>query len=408
MLKKKTKFIVLLVVFMLIISTFSFATDTATPTSEVPGDNARTEVEVPDENANPDSPQYPEEDIHNGDLYLCSNDITMDKLVDGNVFLFGKNIKVTGKVNGCLFAFGDNVTFEDSSSINQSIYVMANKLTLNGSCLDLYACASKIDASYGFLAVRDLRVAADSFNFSGCVGRDAFVGTNNFYFDQTVDKSAIVYGNLTYSSANELSLGPDFVQGDISYKKEIIKEESAADIIVSKIISLCNSILYVLVVFLLCLWLAPKFLSQINNYMTVGNCAKAFGIGLLSIVVGIVAGFVLLFTVVGIPVGFATIVLTLLLVSIATAITSISITYKLKEKFAYSKNYMTYLTLAGVVIVIWALKLIPYVGAVISFVVNSIGVGIIVNYIFTRNHIQKNNTAETKKVEKTDKSKKEE
>ena len=68
---------------------------------------------------------------------------------------------------------------------------------------------------------------------------------------------------------------------------------------------------------------------------------------------------------------------------------------------------MTYLTLVGVVIVIWALKLIPYVGAVISFVVNSIGVGIIVNYIFTRNHIQKNNAVETKKIEKTDKSKKE-
>lgn len=405
MLKKKTKFIVLLLVFMLIISTFSFATDTATPTSLVPGDNARTEGEVPDGNTDTDTPQYPEEDIHNSDLYIFDNDITMDRLVDGNVFLFGKNIKVTGQVNGCLFAFGDNVTFEEGSYIMQSIYVMANKLTLHGTCVDLYACASSIDTSYGFLAQRDLRVMAANFNFKGCVGRDAFVGATNFYFDQTVDQSAIVYGNLTYSSANELSLGPDFVQGDISYKKEIVKEESAADIIVSKIISLCNSILYVLVVFLLCLWLAPKFLSQINNYMTIGNCAKAFGIGLLSIVVGIVAGFVLLFTVVGIPVGFATIVLTLLLVSIATAITSISITYKLKEKFAYSKNYMTYLTLAGVVIVIWALKLIPYVGAIISFVVNSIGVGIIVNYIFTRNHTKKDAKVETKKVEKTDKSK---
>lgn len=395
MLKKKTKFIVLLLTFLLVVSTFSFATDTATPTSNVPGDNARTEV--PDENTNPDNsdnPQYPEEDIYNGDLYLFDNDITMDKLVDGNVFLFGKNIKVTGKVNGSVFAFGDNVTFEDSSSINQSIYVMANKLTLNGSCLDLYACANKIDASYNFLAVRDLRVSADSFNFSGCVGRDAFVGTNNFYFDQTVDKSAIVYGNLTYSSSNELSLGSEFVQGDISYHKELVNEESVSDIIVSKIISLCNSILYVLVVFLLCLWLAPKFLSQVTNYMNVGNCAKAFGIGLLSIVIGIVVGFLLLFTVVGIPVGIATIVLTLLLASIATAITSISITYKLKEKFAYSKNYMTYLTLAGIVIVIWALKLIPYAGTVISFVVNSIGVGIVVHYIITKNHTKKENKVE--------------
>ena len=383
MLKKKTKFIVLVLAFLLIFSTFSFATDTVTPTSEVPGDNARTEGEVPNENTNPDTHQHLEEDIYNGDLYLFDNDITMDKLVDGNVFLFGKNIKVTGQVNGCLFAFGDNVTFEESSYIIQSIYVMANKLTLNGSANDLYACANKIDASNSCFIIRDMRVAANSFNFSGGVGRDAFVGANNFYFDQTVDKSALIYGNLTYYSSNELSLGPDFVQGDISYNKEA-NDNSVATIIIQKVIILCNSILYVLVVFLLCLWLAPKFLSQINTYMNVGNCAKAFGIGLLSIVIGIASGFILLFTVVGIPVGIATILLTILLVSIATAITSISITYKLKEKFAYSKNYMTYLTLIGIVFVIWALKLIPYVGIAISFVVTSIGVGIVVNYIFTK------------------------
>ena len=120
--------------------------------------------------------------------------------------------------------------------------------------------------------------------------------------------------------------------------------------------------------------------------MTLGNCAKTFGIGILSLFVGIAIGIVLLFTVIGIPVGLAIIVLTILLASIATAITSISITYKLKEKFAYSKNYITYLTLVGIVLVIWALKLIPYVGIAISLVVNSIGVGIIVNYIFTKNH----------------------
>ena len=392
MLKNKTKFIVLVLVFLLVISTFSFATDTATPTSEIPGDNARTEGEVPDENTNPDTHQHSEEDIYNGDLYLFDNDITMDKLVDGNVFLFGKNIKVTGQVNGCLFAIGDNVTFEEGSYIMQSIYVAANKLTLNGTCVDLYASASTIDTSYNFIAMRDLRVVSGNFNFKGCVGRDAFVGANNFYFDQTVDKSALIYGNLTYSSSNELSLGPDFVQGDINYHKE--NDNSVASIIIEKVISLCNSILYVLVVFLLCLWLAPKFLSQVTNYMTVGNCAKAFGIGILTILGGIAIGITLLFTVVGIPVGIATIGLTILLSSIATAITSISITYKLKEKFKYSKNYMTYLTLAGIVIVIWALKLIPYVGTAISFVVTSIGVGIVVHYIITKNHTKKENKVE--------------
>lgn len=395
MLKKKTRFIVLVLAFLLIISTFSFATDNVTPTSDVPGDNARTEGEVPDENTNPDTPQYPEEDIYNGDLYLFDNDITMDKLVDGNVFLFGKNIKVTGQVNGCLFAFGDNVTFEESSYIIQSIYVVANKLTLNGSANDLYACANTINTSYSCFIVRDIRVATNSFNFSGCVGRNAFVSANNFYFDQTVDKSAIIYGNLTYYSPNELSLSSDFIQGDINYHKQ--SNNFVVATIIEKVITLFYSILYVLVIFLLCLWLAPKFLSQVTNYMTVGNCTKVFGIGILSLFGGIAIGIALLFTVIGIPIGLAIITLTLLLASIATAITSISITYKLKEKFAYSKNYMTYLTLVGIVIIIWALKLIPYVGIAISFVVTSVGIGIVVNYIITKKHTTKENKVDTVK-----------
>ena len=90
--------------------------------------------------------------------------------------------------------------------------------------------------------------------------------------------------------------------------------------------------------------------------------------------------------------GFAIIALLALLISIANAVTCISITNKLKEKFAFSKNYLTYLTLAGVVIVIWALGLIPYIGAFISFVVNMIGLGIVVYYLFTRNSCDKKET----------------
>ncbi|MCI8482234.1 MAG: hypothetical protein HFJ27_04035, partial [Clostridia bacterium] len=71
---------------------------------------------------------------------------------------------------------------------------------------------------------------------------------------------------------------------------------------------------------------------------------------------------------------------------------SICITYKLKEKFAYSKKYLTYLTLIGVVVAIWALSLIPYVGWVISFVVKMFGLGTIIYYLLTNK--KSNNIAE--------------
>ena len=286
---------------------------------------------------------------------------------------------------------------------------MANELTLNGSANDLYAFAKKVDMSYDSFMIRDLRVAAETFNFNGGVGRDAFVEANNFNFVTSEDKGAIVYGNLTYSSSNELSLSTDFVQGDINYKKEVVKEESVTDMIIDKVISFCNALLYVLVIFFLCLWLAPKFLAKTASYITPKGCASSFGIGILAFIALGFVGLALLFTVVGLPVGFALLGVLSLLFSIATAITCIAITSKLKEKFAYSKNYLTYLTLVGVVIVVWALKLVPYAGFIISVLVNMIGLGIVVRYLLTRNAVEKTEkkeATETKKVEEPKKTKK--
>lgn len=415
MLKQKSKIIALLLILLLVVSTVSFATDTPVATSEtgnvvstVPGDNARVEG---DETSTNNAAETPE--IHNGDLYVFDNNIEMDKLVDGNVFLFGNNINVTGKVNGSLYAFGKNVTFSKDAYIIQAIYVMADEVTLNGIATDLYAFARKLDMSFDSFMYRDLRVFAETFNFNGGVGRNAFVEADNFNFVTNEDAPALVYGDLTYSSSKELSLTTSHVQGNINYKQELIEEESITSIILEKVIDVCNTLLYVFVVFLLCLWLAPKFLSKSSSYIAPASATKSFGIGLLSVIVASVVGIALLFTVVGVPVGLAVIALLVLLLSIATAVTSISITYKLKEKFGFAKNYLTYLTLACVVIVIWALGLIPYVGAVISFVVKMIGLGIVVYYLFTRNSDKKDvgkpeKTAKVEKKEKPEKAEKSE
>lgn len=411
MLKNKTKFMVLLLAFLVVISTFSFATDTAVTTSvegevtsTLPGDNAKVQTEAT--TTETESTPNQTSEIYNGDLYVFDDDINMDQLVDGNVYLFGNNINVTGKVNGSLYAFGNNVTFSQESYVVQSIYVMANQLTLDGCANDLYAFAQKIDMSYDSFMIRDLRVAANTFNFNGGVGRDAFVTANNFNFVTTEDAAAIVYGNLNYSSANELSLTTDLVQGDINYTKYVEQEKNLTDVILDKVISFCNALLYILVVFFLCLWLAPKFIEKTSYYITPKKCASSFGIGILTFIVVGIIGIALLFTFIGMPVGFALIGILSLLLSIATAVTCISITYKLKEKFNFSKNYLTYLTLIATIIVIWALELIPYVGFIVTVLVKMIGLGIVVHYIFTRNNVQKTDKVECKETKKLEKAKK--
>lgn len=408
MLKRKTKFIILLLACLLLFSSFSFATDEGImPISET---SEQKTIEPRDtENAGDNV----EPEIHNGDLYLFDNHVVMDQLVDGNVFIFGKDVEITGKINGSLFVCAENLTFEKESYVIQAIYACANNIYFNGAASDLYAACRLIDMSYDSFVQRDIRVGAETFNFNGCAGRNVFVSANNFNFITTENAAALIYGDLTYSASQELNLSKEFVQGNVIYKQYLEDEgTSTGEIIIEKVTQLCSSLLYVAIVFILVILLAPKFVEKASSYIAVSSTAKSFGIGILAVVLAVVVSFALLFSVIGIPVSFAIIALLVLLLSISTAVTSICITYKLKEKFAYNKDYLTYLTLAGVVVVIWALKIIPYVGSVISFVVKMIGLGIIIYYLLTKNksnkNIEKSNVKEIKEknVKKEDTSKK--
>lgn len=391
MLKNKSKIVVLLIAIIMLVSTISFATeDTAVNenarTTESEATTTSEETTATNETGENANAEQTTPEIYNGDLYLFDNNVVMDKLVDGNVFIFGQNVEITGRVNGSLFVFGNKVTFGENSYVVQSIYVCANELVLNGAANDLYAAASKVDMSYNAFIIRDLRVAAETFNFNGGVGRDAFVEANNFNFSTEADNSAIVYGNLTYSASTELSLTNELVQGTINYSKfdNDSDKETTQEIIIDKIISLCETLLYTAVVFLLAMFFAPKFLEKSKEFVGKKSFV-AFGIGLLACIVTVVVSFGLLFSYIGVPLAFAIMALLVIMMSIGFAVTSTCITYKIAEKMKIEKKSLIWLTLAIVTIVIWALKQIPYIGWIVTIIATVLGFGIILLYIFTKN-----------------------
>ena len=380
MLKNKSKLVVLLFTLIMLFSTFSFATEEAVVTSET--QNVTSENTTTEENTTIE--ESLSTDIHSGDLYLFSDNVVMDQLVDGNVFIFGSNVEVTGRLNGSLFVFGEKVTLNDTSYVAQSIYACANELVVEGVATDLYALASKIDMSG--VIYRDLRVATDNFSFSGGVGRDAFVESSTFNFSTDAETGAIIYGNLTYSSNEELSLSKELVVGNINYSPKVITEEtkSVQEIILDKVMNFLETLLYTVVVFVLAVLLAPKFVEKSSSFIGTKSFA-AFGTGLGIFILAIVVSFALLFSYIGIPLAFALFTLFVLMMSISFAVTATCITYKVKEKFNINKKYLTFITLIVVTLVLWALKLVPYVGGIISAIISLVGFGITLLYLFTKN-----------------------
>lgn len=373
MLKNKSKLVVLLITVLMLISTISFATTDNTVTTDTTQTTEETTTTT-------------EQEIYNGDLYLFDTDVTMDQLVDGNVFIIGNNVNITGRVNGSLFVVADNVTLAENSYIVQTFYVCANQLTLNGAANDLYAACSNIDMAYESFMIRDLRAIADTINFNGGVGRDAFVTANNFNFVTETDKAGVVYGNLTYSSNNELALTEELVQGTVNYSRleSNNEEQSVQEIILDKLMNFGQTLLYTVVVFLLSIWLAPKFVEKTSSFIGTKSLLS-FGLGALACVAVIVLSFALLCSYIGVPLAIAIIALLALMLSISFATATISITTKIKEKFKFEKKYLTYITLFVVTLILWALQQIPYAGEIVSFIITLFGFGVLVLSIVSKN-----------------------
>ncbi len=382
MFKKKTKLFLLITIILLIVSTISFATsdNTVTPISETNVINTvDNEVATNTENDDPE--------VYNDNLYLFNNTVIMDQLVDGNVYIVGQNVEITGKVNGSLFVLADTVTFGENSYIMQSIYVCANEVILNGAANDLYAIANKVDMSYDSFMLRDLYVTAtDTFNFNGGAGRNAFVSAKNFNFVTDQNSPAIVYGNLTYTSSNELALSNELVQGEIKYSAyaSTSPEKPVQEIILDYVLDFCKALLYTAVVLIFALWLAPKFVEKSSSFVGTKS-ALALGVGIISSVFAVIISICLLFSIIAMPIGIAIFALFMLMLSLSFAITSICITYKLKEKFKFTNKYSTALTLILVTLVLWALQQLPYVGFVVSILVSLVGFGILILYLFSKN-----------------------
>lgn len=391
MLKNKSKVFVAVLVVLLLLTTFTFATDgTAVPLSSegnlvstVPGDNAKT-TEGGDNT--PEAGDTSTEEIYDGDLYIFDSNVVMDRLVDGNVYIIGNNVEITGKVNGNLFVLGNTVTFQKGSYVVQSVYVAATKLEYNGNAGDLYATAGTVNMSYDGFVIRDLKLASQTFNFNGGVGRDADVSCKNFNFVTEEGKAAIVYGNLNYRSENKLDISSAYVQGEVTYS-----EYSALDVqptiqetIYEYVISFVQFLLLTLAIYLLLLLVAPKFIENCASFVS-AKAVPALGLGILLTILVPIISIMLVIIPVTTTIGLFMLGIYGLLLFLCGAIVSITIANKLKEKFNFTKIYQTILTILVTALVIWALPYIPYVGFFITLLIIFSGFGITFMHLFMKN-----------------------
>lgn len=398
MLKNKLKVIALMIVMIVSFTIPVVRAENETSTDETSGtqDEAVAISENEEENAVEDTST----NMKKGDVYLSGDDVTVDYIVDGNLYVFAKSVTINSQIGGDVFAFAETVNVGEQGYVFSNLFTCAKTVNVSGVVYDLYAMAQDVQIN-GYI-YRDIRVASNSLDIKGTIGRNAYAQSNNITFATaqegqekgTVSSAGIVNGNLEYGASKEISIPEGAVAGETKYTP--INEKNSNGV-KTYMLSLGTEIATAIIIWLLCLWLAPKFLNKTNTLLT-KKVPALIGYGILVPILAVVA-FVIL-AILGITSKIAIIELMLLavLISISSSVFVIATNNIVCNKLKIEKNIGIFGMLIVSSAVLWLICIIPYVGSIVRFITAILGLGII-----TKSILPSDANKSDKKVKKEDK-----
>lgn len=352
------------------------------PISEEGASNENQEATA-EENTTNENTEATAEDasFKKGDVYLTGDKITIDYVIDGNLFVIANEVTINSQIGGDAFVCANSITVGEQSYIFSNLFAVSSKLNVKGVVYDLYALSKDVDIS-GYI-YRDIKVSANTLNIFGTVARNAYVNCSTLSLGNaqdmkegeaiTVTTQGTISGDLNYTSKAEATLPEGSVNGSVNFTP------SASQFNLNNLfLSLGCSVATVIIIWLLCLWLAPKFLKNTSSLLGTKKVLPVIGLGIATPIVLAIAMVVLFL--IGITSSIALLAFTLLfaLMLISTSVFVITANNLVCEKLKVEKTIGNFGMLIICAIVLWALTLIPYAGAVISLIAGVLGLGIVV------------------------------
>ena len=395
MLKKKFAIILLVLItaIALILPVVRAAeTDSAT-TSEV----EPISIDSEETTENQDATVPAEQNFKQGDVYLSGEDVTIDYVVDGNVFVMAKNVTINSQIGGDAFILADTVTVGEQGYIFSNLFAVANSVNVQGVVYDLYSASKELTIT-GYI-YRDIKVGTNSLNLYGTVGRNAFVSCDSIKFSQestdenetvTTTSQGIINGNLEYSSKNEISIPEGSVTGEVKYTQ--INATSMTNI-QSYLISLGTIIATAILVWLVCLWLAPKFVKKVD-LVDKKKILPEIGLGIISPIILMVVSIILIILGITSSFGLLLLAITFILMGLSTSVFIIAINNLVCNKLKIQKTIGNFGMLIVSSAILWLIGLIPYVGVIVGIIAIIIGLGILVYHL-----VKKGKTNKDEKVQ---------
>lgn len=381
MTKSKCKILLLVVVIISLISTLSFATVEPRTAEEDTNDIAA--ISTDDENAvqvtSEDETQTTtdeEQDWTNSDLYLAKDKVDVTGVVDGNAFIVGDEVTISGEIGGDVFVCANKLTIS-GGYIYSSLFAVANEININGIVYDVYAAANSFTLDTDGYVYRDLKVTANTIALNGTVRRDAYLSGANFNFSEN---SGSIGGNLKYSANSEVVIPEGFVTGETTFDKTNVEEVSVGERVLSYVLNAIATLIYTLVVALLAIWLAPKFVEKAST-MTSKKAVTALGVGILSVILITIALVLVLLSTICPQLFIAGLLLFIVICMSGLAFASIyfgSLFAKLVKWDIKNSKVKFVLSTLIAALLLWLVSQIPFIGWFIGLIVGLLGIGTLI------------------------------
>ena len=404
MLKNKTKILVFLLILAISLTTsFVYADNETTLEDDIIPISDNLESSPVENNAeNPISTNEPTEDTYKShDVYLTGDNVTVDYIVDGNLFVIANTVTINSKIGGDAFIMANNINVSEQAYIFNNLFAMANSIDIKGVVYDVYALAQNFTVSNGYI-YRDAKLCCNTININGVIGRNAFVSCSNINFNTDENDKGIIYGDLTYSTPSELSFDKNIVNGNVTYKApKVSPEKSVREIVASYILDLGAFLAFVIIIWLVCLWVAPKFLNDTNKFVG-KKTLNVLGTGLLTLIAVPIACIILLLLQLTAGISLLTVAIYILALIVAKSIFTIVANNYLCSKLNINKNTGIFGMLIVSGVIVWVISERPYVGGIVSFIISVLGLGVLVSAILPKKAKKVSDTNEVKETTKTD------
>ena len=341
--------------------------------------------------------------VDNKDLFLYKDSVTIDNVVSGNVFIVAKDVTINNIIDGNVFILANKVTITDNSYIYSDLFVSANNITIGGYVYDMYVNANTVLIDYSACIIRNATVNCNEFNLKGYIKRDAAISCKTL----NIDENAKIAGDLNYKSDAEAQIPENAIIGKVNFNKSEVDSVAKSSSVAKYVRSLVKTLIIALVVVLISVLASKKFAGKLSDTL-VTKFWPVTGYGALGLIVVPLGSLILFCTIIGIIPGISLFAAYAFLLSISSIFVSIALGNMICKNINKPTNGMVILMSMLIVLGIWILSKLPFLGFIVSIFVNIVGSGLILYLILKSFKSNKNKKAESKDDKKVVEAKVEE